>query len=164
MSLIDILNQVAGGGPLADHHMDQIGRAVPADQLAQGLSDAFRSDQTPAIGQMVGQLFGNSSGAQQAGMLNQLIAAVGPAAAGALAGGLLGRVMSPGSAQLTPEQASQLSPQDVQAIVDHAHQTQPAVVDSLSNFYAQHSGLLKTLGSAALMIALAKFKNNMNRG
>ena len=44
--------------------------------LAQGLAAAFQSDRRPGIGQMVGQLFGNFSGAQQAGMRKRLIASL----------------------------------------------------------------------------------------
>ena len=61
------------------------------------LSEAFASDQTPAIGNMVGQLFGQSNSSQQAGVLNQLIGALGPGVMAGLAGGVLGRVMSPGA-------------------------------------------------------------------
>jgi hypothetical protein len=52
---------------------------------------------------MVGQMFGNSNGQQQAGMLNQILATLGPAAASALAGGVLGRALAPGSTQITPD-------------------------------------------------------------
>jgi hypothetical protein len=34
----------------------------------------------------------------------------------------------------------------------------------VSQFYAQHSGLIKTLGGAAIAIALAKMKENATRG
>jgi hypothetical protein len=160
MGLLDILKQVAGSGNVSGQQFDQVAQGVPANVLADGLAHAFRSDQTPAIGQMVGQLFANSSGQQQAGVLNQIIAALGPAAAGGLAGGVLGNVMNPGSTQVTAEQASQLSPQQVQAVVDHAHETNPGIADQLAGFYAQHSGLIKTLGAAALAIAVTKMRDN----
>ena len=90
MGLLDsILSQVAGSGQVSGQQFDQVAQAVPSNVLADGLAHAFRSDQTPAIGDMVGQLFANSNGQQQAGMLNQIIAALGPAAAGSLAGGVL---------------------------------------------------------------------------
>jgi len=38
----------------------------------------------------------------------------------------------------------------------HAENANPSIVDSLSSFYAQHSSLVKTLGGAALTVALAK--------
>ena len=161
MGLMDILTQVISKGTVSDQHFDQVAQSVPSDVLAQGLAGAFRSDKTPAVGEMVGQLFSNSNGQQKAGMLNQIIAALGPATAASLAGGTLGSVMSPGSSQITPDQASQVSPQQVQEVVDHAHQTNPGIADELASFYAQHSGLIKTLGGAALAIAMAKMKDHI---
>ena len=162
MGLLDILNQVMASGQASDQHIDQVTQDAPKDVLATGLAHAFRSDQTPDIGAMVGQLFGNSNSTQQAGMLNQIVAALGPAAASALAGGLLGKMMSGGS-QISPAQASQLSPQQVNDIVADAHQTNPGIADALGNFYSQHSGLIKTLGGAALVIAMAKMKERMTQ-
>ena len=162
MGLMDIVNQALGSGNVSAQQFDQVAQAVPSSVLASGLANAFRSDQTPPIGQMVGQLFGNSNGQQQAGMLNQILSSLGPAAAGGLAGGVLGSVMTPGSTQITPAQASQLSPQQVQAVVDHAHETNPGIADQLAAFYAQHSGLIKTLGGAALAIAMAKMKDHVS--
>lgn len=163
MGLMDILNQVISGGTASDQHFDQVAESVPGNVLAAGLAHAFRSDQTPAIGDMVGQLFGNSNGSQQAGMLNQILASLGPAAAASLAGGVLGRVMSPGSSQITPTQASQLTPDQVQAVVENAHQTSPGIADELAGFYAQHAGLIKTLGGAALAIAMVKMKDHVSQ-
>jgi hypothetical protein len=158
MGLLDIVSQLVAGGADATS-LHEAAANVPTGLLGQGLAAAFRSDQTPAIGQMVGQLFGNSNAAQQAGMLNQLIATLGPAAAGVLAGGALGKVMSPGASQITAEQAEQLSADDVQRIVDHAHEARPGIADALGNFYAQHAGLIKTLGGVALTVALAHVKD-----
>ena len=163
MGLMDILNQVIAGGTASNQHFDEVAQGVPGNVLAAGLAHAFRSDQTPAIGNMVGQMFGNSNGSQQAGMLNQILASLGPAAAASLAGGLLGRVMSPGSSQLTPAQASQLTPDQVQVVVDQAHQASPGIADELAGFYAQHAGLIKTLGGAALAIAMVKMKDHVSQ-
>jgi hypothetical protein len=164
MGLFDVLTQLAGAGNVSEQQFDQVAQNAPPDVLAAGLAGAFRSDQTPAIGQMVGQLFGNSNGSQQAGLLNQILATLGPAAAGGLAGGVLGGVMSPGASQVTPDQAARLSPQQVQDVVEHAHQMNPGIADELASFYAQHSGLIKTLGGAALAIALAKMKDHVGQG
>jgi hypothetical protein len=162
MGLLDILTQVVNSGTVSDQHFDQVAQNAPPNVLAAGLAGAFRSDQTPDIGAMVGQLFVNSNGQQQAGMLNQILATLGPAAAASLAGGVLGRLMNPGSSQITPAQASQLSPQDVQQVVEHAHQVNPGIADELAGFYAQHAGLIKTLGGAALAIAMAKMKDHVS--
>lgn len=79
-----------------------------------------------------------------------------------------GRGARPGAAaradQVTPDQASQLSPAQVTAIAAHAEEQHAGVIDEVSQFYAQHSGLIKTLGGAALVIALAKMKENASRG
>lgn len=160
MGLMDLLQQALGGN--AETHFDQVAQQAPPEQLGAGLAAAMRSDQTPPFGHMVSQMFGQSSPDQQAGVLNQILAALGPAAATGLAGGVLGRMLSPGQSQVTPEQASQLSPEQVREIAGQAEQTHPGVVDQVSQFYAQHSGLIKVLGGAALAVALAKMKNNMD--
>jgi len=169
MGLLDILQQAlsgASGAGNSEAHFDQVTQQASQDQLGAGLAAAMRSDQTPPFGNMVGQMFGNSSPNQQAGVLNQILATLGPAAAAAIAGGALGRVLAPGQTQVTSDQASQLSPAQVTEIAAHAEQAQPGVVDQVSQFYAGHSGLIKTLGGAALMVALAKMKEHAgdNRG
>ncbi len=166
MGLLDILQQVvAGANPgNAETHFDQVAQHASNDQLGAGLAAAMRSDQTPPFGNMVGQMFGQSSPNQQAGVLNQILASLGPAALSTIAGGVLGRVLSPGQTQLTPDQASQLSPAQVTEIAAHAEQAQPGVVDQVSRFYAEHSGLIKALGGAALLVTLAKMKEHATQG
>lgn len=163
MGLLDILQQaISGGTPEA--HFDQVAQHASTDEVGAGLAAAMRSDQTPAFGNMVGQLFGQSSSTQQAGVLNQILATLGPAAMSAAAGGVLGRVLQPGQTQITPDQASQLTPAQVTEIAAHAEQQQPGVIDQVSQFYAQHSGLIKMLGGAALAVTLAKMKENAAQG
>ena len=163
MGLMDILAQAASGSTSSDERFDQVAQSVPSDILAKGLADAFRSDETPALGEMIGRLFSNANGQEQAGMLNQILATLGPGIASSLAGGVLGRVMSPGSSQITPDQASQLSPQQVQELAEQAQQTDPGVTDALAGFYAQHSGLIKTMGGAMLAIAMTKMKDRLTQ-
>ncbi|MFV3330282.1 hypothetical protein ACNFIA_05045 [Pseudomonas sp. NY15437] len=158
MSLMDsLLQQVVGavGGNLEEHLAN-----APAGALGQSLTAMFNSDQTPPFANTVSQLFGQSNDTQRAGMLNQLLAAAGPALVGQMMSGGLGKVLQPGATQVTPEQASQLSPDDVQAMAAQAEQANPGVVESIGNFYAQHPTLIKTLGGAALAIALAKLREH----
>jgi hypothetical protein len=123
----------------------------------------FHSDQTPAFGQLAGQFFGKANPSQQASMLNQMLSGMGPGvlssllggAGGAALAGVLGKNGNANNA-ITPEQASQLTPDQVQQIANHAQQNNPGIVEHMSDFYAQHSGLIKTLGGAALAVALAK--------
>lgn len=163
MGLLDILTQAmsSGGG---SQQFGQVAQNAPSDVLAKGLSAAFASEQTPAVGNMVGQLFAQSNSAQQAGMLNQLIGALGPGVMGGLAGGVLGRVISPGQTQITPDQAAQLTPQQVQDVVNHANEVHPGVADQLGQFYAQHRGLINTLGGIAATVAMMKMKDHLSSG
>jgi hypothetical protein len=138
-------------------HFDDVAQAAPSHVVADGLAAAFRSDQTPAFGQMLSALFANSNDHQKSGAVNQLIASASPALLARLLPGLgLGEERGNQAAQLTPEQARNISPEVVQQLGEHAEKNNPSVVDSLSSFYAQHSGLVKTLGGTALTIALAK--------
>lgn len=170
MSLLDVLKQYSNATPgeslpNAADHFDQVAQSASPEVLAQGISAALQSDHTPPFGQIVGQTFQRADPQQQAGMLNQLLAALGPGALAGLAGGALGRFL-PGTgaaANITPDQASTLSPQQIQQVAEHAEQQNPTIVDKMGAFYAQHPTLVKTLGSAALTIALAKMSNNMRR-
>ena len=169
MGLMDILqryaNPAAVSNPDQVHaHFDEVAGAAPTEILGQGVGDAFRADSTPAFGEMVSQMFGQSNPQQQAGVLNQLLRSIGPGVLSALGGGILGRMSAPSSAeqpQVTPQQASQLTPEQVQEIATHAEQHDPGVLDKIGGFYAQHPQLVKTLGSAALAIAMAGVANRM---
>lgn len=161
MGLMDIVSQVLTGKAPAEQHFDEVAQQAGPDVLGAGIAEALRSDQTPHISDMVGQMFGQSNSQQQAGMLNQILATLGPAAAAAIAGGVLSRIMTPGSKQITPEQASQLSPEQVKDIVAQANDQNPGIADQLGQFYANHSGLVKVLGGAAMIIALTKMKDHL---
>ncbi len=148
--------QAGGAAAAADNpHADfqQVAQAAPQGAVADGLSQAFRSDQTPPFPQMVANLFSRSDPNQRAGLLNRLLSAAGPGALSALPG--LGGLSSLlGGGNVTPEQASQISPTQVQDMAAHAQRQNPSVVDEVSGFYAQHPQLVGALGSAALTIAL----------
>lgn len=165
MSILDqvssVLKQYTGGSTpnaaTATEHFDQVAQNAPPDVMAQGISAMFHSDQTPAFGNLVSNLFSQSNGEQKAGMLNNLIASVGPGALAQLAGGgALASLLGGGATQVTPAQAQNISPELVQQMAAHAEKVDPSIVDKASAFYAQHTTLVKTLGGAALSIALAK--------
>jgi hypothetical protein len=155
-----MLKQYTSGGaaaapaPDVHAHFDQVAQAAPKGVIAEGLVAAFRSDRTPAFGEMLSTLFSNSNGDQKAGMLNQLLSSVHP--------GMLAQVLGIGLTsggkppELTPEQAQQVSPEQVQQLAAHAASSNPSVVESVSSFYAQHGTLVKTLGGTALSVLLAK--------
>ena len=144
-----------GGGtaaaPANPHEdYDQVARSAPPNVVAGGISQAFRSEQTPPFPQMLSNLFSHSDPNERAGVLNQLIRSVGPGALSALPG--LGSLL--GGGNVTPEQASQVSPQQVQQAAAHAEQQNPSVIDHISSFYAQHPDVVKAAGGLALTIAL----------
>lgn len=175
----------------SEEHFQQVAQNAPPELVSQGLAAAFRSDATPAFGQMAGQLFGQSSPNQQAGMLNQLISGMGPSVLaslfnrgggpgglggilGGLGGGglgaLLGQLTGGGAAgpsaavpTLTPEQASTLTPEQVQDIATHAEESNPGIVDQISRFYAEHPTLVKAMGGVAMSIALSKMAESARR-
>lgn len=151
-----------------EHDFDRFAQHAPQSALADALSAAFRSEQTPAFGQMASQLFGQATGQQRAGILNTLIATLGPAVVSQIlsrqGGSGLAGLLGSGQTQVTPEQAEQVSPETLQGIADAAAQQDPSVIDSLSNVYAQHPTLIKTLGGAALTIALAKIAQRQYGG
>ena len=122
------------------------------DALANGLADAFRSDQTPPFPQMLGGLFANSNPNVKASVLNQLITAAGPAVLGMIMQ-RHGRGVVP-TGQVTPEQADQIPPAAVEEMAEHAHQQNPNIVDQLSQVYAEHPTLIQGLGAAAAAIAM----------
>ena len=124
-----LLQQYLGGAQNSDHsnvadHYQQVARNAPPAVVEQGLSEAFRSDQTPPFPEMVGNLFGNADPQQKAGMLGQLLNGLGPGILASMAGGLGGLLGgNHGSAPaITQEQASQLSPDQVTQIAAEAEQ------------------------------------------
>jgi hypothetical protein len=157
---------------------DQVAQAAPQPAVADGLAEAFRSDQTPEFGQMTANLFNNSNPQQQAGLLNMILKYAGPAilshltggggasssssssSAGSGGGGLsdLINIFKGGGGQqeITPEQAQQIPPETVEQIAAQAQKHDPSIIDRVSDFYAQHPTLVKTLGTAALTIMLSK--------
>ena len=62
----NLLQQYLGGAnpnvnpAQAENDFDHVAQNVPRATVAQGVTQALRSDQTPPFSQMVGQLFGNS--------------------------------------------------------------------------------------------------------
>ena len=164
-NLGDLVKEATGGGSPDQVHAtyDQVAAAVPQSTLADGLAHAFNSDQTPPFPQMVSGLFGQSNPDQKAGLLNQIISALGPAGmaavASAVGGGGLASILT-GGAPVTPAQASQVSPADVQVLAQHAQNHDASIVDTVAGFYAQHSTLVKAIGAGALAILMSKISQN----
>ncbi len=174
--LSGLLEQYNGAQPgqapdTVDDDFNQVAQNAPQPELADGLAAAFRADETPEFGQMTANLFNNSNPQQQAGLLNMLLRYAGPAilsritggggGGGASAGGGGGlsdliNIFKGGQQEVSPEMAQQIPPEAVQEIADKAQKEDPSIVDRISDFYAEHPTLVKSLGAAALTIVLSR--------
>jgi hypothetical protein len=158
--VLDLLNRYADVTPGTEmpgveNHFEQVAREAPPEEVADGIAHAFRSEQTPPFENMVGQLFGRSDPQQRAGMLGQLLQGLSPAILGSVASGPLGSLLR-GNRRSTvrPDEANAIDPRDVQDLARQAQQSNPSIVERMSQFYAQHPQLVMNLGSAALSIAM----------
>src|SRR5512135_3184308 len=138
-----LLQQYLGATPgqanaAAEQHFDQVAQQASPDLLSKGLAEAFRSDQTPDFAQMAAQMFARATPEQKQALLAQLQSALGPS----------GQALTAGTQDVAPAA--------VQSALEQARAANPSIIDTVSGFYAQHPTLVKTLGSAALTIALAK--------
>jgi hypothetical protein len=172
MGLLDqfggILQQYTGGSGAATEqattHLDQVARELPQNQLSGALSNVFQSPQTGTFGQNISDLYRQSNPQQQAGILNQLLPALGAGGLGSL-GSLLGGMGNQfgHGTNVTPEVAQQLSPDQVAQIANHAQQQNPSIVDQAAGFYAQHPTLVKALGATAAAFALKNIAESQRR-
>ena len=161
-NVLGILKQYAGGAAPAggnlEQDFEQVSQGASQSHLAGGLAEAFRSNQTPPFSQMLGTMFSNSNGTQQAGILNHLLGSLGPAASTGILGSLMGGLG--GGSQITPEQASQIPASTVSQLAEQAQQNNPSIVDQASNFYAQHPTLIKALGAGSLAMIMSHMSQN----
>lgn len=143
-------------------HYHQVAQSAPPSDLASGLAAMFHSDQTPPFAQMIGQLFSNSNGAQRANLLNTLLSS--GAAAGILSqlsqtAGISLPAGLGSTTPITPETAAQIPASAVEQAAAQAQQHDPSIIDRVSEIYAQHPTLVKTLGTVAMGIALSHLAN-----
>ena len=149
----------SGGAPeeVANHYT-QVAQAAPPSDLAEGLTAMFHSDQTPPFAQMVGQLFGQSNGSQRASILNALLSSgAGSGVLGQLA--QAAGISLPAGAgtgdPITAETAAHITPDMAQQAAARAAQHDPSIIERVSEICAEHPALVKTLGAAAMSIALS---------
>jgi hypothetical protein len=159
----DLLKQYTGNSPKpadVEQHFDQVAQSVPSSSLASGLAEALRSGQTPAFSQLAGKLFASGNGTQQASMLSGLMAAAGPSAISMFTGNNpnspLAALLKSGQTAATADQAASIPAADVEALAHSAHADNPSIIDRMSEIYAQHPALVKSLGAAAMAVAVKK--------
>jgi len=164
----NLLQQYLGGTPNANagralEDFDQVAQNAPRSSMAQGVTEALRSDQTPPFPHMVSQLFDKSDATQRAGMLNQLLRGISPGVLSSIAGGALSHLFRghEAPAAITPDQAARMSPDQVRQIAEDAERHNPDIVERMGDFYAEHPTLVKTIGGAALAIVLGRVAEGM---
>ena len=167
MNISEILGQYATRPTDTNADFDEVAKGVSPDLVRDGLAHSLRSDKTPSFGNMVASLFGASNGQQRAGLLGQLIQAAGPAVLAQLSGGGLGKPLrgaqgAAASPQIDPAQAESLSPQEAEAIATAAEKNDPGILDRVADFYARRPDVVKSIGGAALAIALGHMATKMN--
>ena len=146
----------AGTASEADVHSaySQVVPAVPKETLADGIAHAFRSDRTPPFEHMVSNLYGESDPNQKAGLLNQILGALGPNAASILEStGLAGLLSGSG---VTPQVAQQVPPEKIKVLAGEAEKRDPTIVDRAAGFYAEHPTLVKAIGVGALALLMSR--------
>jgi len=155
-NLTGMLSQnVSGATPTGDAgaHFEQVAQSVDSGTIAQGIAAALRSDQTPPFAQLASQLFASGNGDQKMAMINTLLSSMTPEQRAQLAALIPGLG---GATTVTGAQAAALPPAALQALAQRVEQHDPGIVDKMSALYAAHPTLVKTLGSAAMMIAMRK--------
>ena len=184
MSAMDILKsyldrQTAAGSdvPAAqdrvanpDRDFSDVAGQVPTEAVGGGIAAAFRSDKTPDFADMAAGLFGGSNPQQRAGLLGQLLRAVGPGLLSSVAGGAFGRMLQGGAtgapgvpSEVTPQQLEQIDETQVRDIAAVAAKEDPGIMDRVGAYYGQHPEVVKVLGGAALAIALGHMASRMKR-
>lgn len=166
MSIADILAQYSAHPTHTEADFDTVANDASPELLGGGIADAFRSDRTPAFGDMIGNLFGGSSMQQRGGLLGQLVSTLGPAVLSGLAGGALGRFADKARAggsggdgrtiDLDEHDVRDVTPDQVREMATEAERKDPGVLDRLGSYYAQHPELVKILGGSALAVILGQ--------
>jgi len=138
MAWMDVLsryrNSPGGMPPSVVDDFDAVARDVPRHDLSDGLEEASRSEETPPLEQMVRRLFEYSDPDQRAGLLNRIREAQG-------------------QQPLTPDEARDVPPEEVESIAAQAR-TNPPLLQRISRFYADHPQLVQMLGQAALGVVM----------
>jgi hypothetical protein len=161
MGLMDILEQYAGQAlatPPASTHDDfsTVASQASPDALGAGIAQALRNPQGGSFGASVERLFESSDPNQKAGLLAQLLQAVGPSVLSSIAGGSFARFAQGGGGTpaVSPADVSAVTPAQAGQLATEAQRSDPGVIDRVGSFYARHPMVVKALGAAALALAM----------
>ncbi len=142
--------------PDFDHAVE----TAPRMAVAEGLSGAFRSPETPPFAKILAHLFGQSAPAQRTGVLNSLMATLGPDAVAER----LRRADIRGADRIAigcwieADLAQDVPPEAVEELAAAAERRDCHIVDRLADYYAVQPALIKTLGEPAVSVVLAHLR------
>ena len=138
MGLLDILSQYQQQPNRPPPHVfddfDRVAREAQPEDIELGLEEAFNSEDTPPAEEMIGQLYEKSDDDTRASLLNQILGF--------------------GNRRVSPQEAHQISPREVQIAAAQAAQKNPSVIQAASRFYARHPALVQNLGQVALAVLM----------
>jgi hypothetical protein len=167
MGLMDILAQYAGQAassaqsqPQQSAHDDftQVASQASPELLGGGIAQALQGG-SAGFESSIAKLFENSDPQQRTGLLQRLIQAAGPTVLSSFAGGALSHLAQPG-ATARQSDANAITPSQAGELAGAARQSNPGIVSELGSFYSQHPTLVKTLGAAALAMAMSHMANH----
>ena len=162
MGILDVLSryqQPASPPPDVLDDFDVVAREASEEDLEYGLEEAFRSEETPPFEQMLGQLFEESDDDQRAEVVNRIGESLGPAALGGLASGPLADVIRravQNRRAVSARDMHNIPAREIEKVAADAARADPGIMQRVSRFYARHPQLVRTLGQAALAIAMSR--------
>lgn len=138
-----------------------IAQQVPAQEVTGGLVQAIHSEQTPPFDELMRQSFERADAGQRAAMLKRLLEGASPRVLSPLTDNTVLRYIARDEYHVVSVHADDaigglLSPGVFQQIAGEAAAHDPTVVDRMSEFYAVDPDAGRTLGGAALSVALGK--------
>jgi hypothetical protein len=112
-------------------------------------------------------LFERSPATQKTGVLNTLIAALGPTLVSQFleshGATRAAKELEVGRGRISPEVAEQIPAKSMEAVAAEPEKKDPSIVDRISQFYADQPTIVKTLGGLALAVAMAKVAQRQAR-
>lgn len=138
-----------------------IAQQVPAEEVTGGLVQAIHSEQTPPFDELMRDSYARADVAQRKEMLKRLLDGAHPAVLRPLVdNNVLHYIGTDGGSMagvyVDDDIAERLSPDVFQQIAREASSLDPEVVSKMSEFYADDPHAGRTLGGAALSVALGK--------
>lgn len=138
-----------------------IAQQVPADDVTGGLVQAMHSEQTPPFDELMRQSFERADAGQRVAMLKRVLDGASPQVLRPLIDNsmlhLAGddeRAMA--SVYVDDAVAGMLSPELFQQVAHEAAVQDPSIIARMSELYAVDPDAGRTLGGAALSVALGK--------